>query len=527
MATINTTVDFDYISGQYKIAAISDSLSVTGWSNTTAAVYITSPKGYLMSPAIPVTVNDNNYQGWARGYATGAFGFNLSDVNTIEPSNNKLYYSDYSTSLKLSASTTLSLPIGSVIELLETGTYPTYSYVSKVNNVYNGVPILINRGDSAPHFLITGVSNKNQVYYGNTSLTTYQLTGHNYNDCIGQVLNGSASGTKFFVTDYTQGTSKLTIDRDASTWSGALIRLSPYRTITAYSGWLTYTGQAGGLRSEFTLNSSIPTGVGNLKITGATYSTAGLDVGTILGLAAIGTTTNVSYISIPATGIVNLLDIQAGDIFEYKASGTLGTTYGTIVTNPVSGVPAAGSYSFAIYPTGNVAASPNNTGIIHRNNQYTLLTYPEFDTSYEITTVVGTALSEVYRVKTPSASLEITANEFDSTYGTVGDMVHFHVGPVHLSNGTVLPQNYLLRYDVAMYQGDVTSTTPITTWKSHGTMTTDIGTVNNGQYMKRGMYTATYAQALNSSETLMFDITGGIGSAKITKVVTIPVQPSA
>lgn len=521
MAKINTTVDFDYVNGQYKVTALGTG---SNW-NSSASVVITDPKGF-QAASIPVSPSDNPLLGYPRGSTTYTFNIPAAGYNFIDTDKNSLAYNDYATSLNIHNEPSLSAFSGT-IKAIATG-LTQYNTVSQIDDVYSGIPVLITRGDAVPHFYVESVSNKNVIRYNTTLLSSAYLTGAgcNLDDSIGVILSGAYSGTKFHVWSHSPSTTGITIDRDATNWSGAYFKLMPYRTITSYSGWENYSGQTNGVHASFGLNSARSVELGSLALVGSHLSSSTLDAGNVLGIGPAGINLPVTVAAVLSPTAAYQYDIALGDIIQYYKSGSLATAYGTIL-EATADSPAPGFTTIKYWPTGIMAPVPNGNANIYRSNVYELVNYPEFNKEYMVSVLSTEGVVDSYRIKTPSAELELTANEFDSTYGSIGDVAHFHIGPLHLSNGQVVQTNYLLRYVVDMYQGDVTSSTPITSWNAHATMGTDIGLSTNGSYFKKGIFTATYAQALNASETLIFDVSAGVGAAKKQKIVTIPVQPSA
>jgi len=531
MSKINTTVEFDYINRQYQATAIGTG---SNW-NSAATITILDPRGFEAA-AISVSPNDSPALGLPRGHGTRTFDSDtFGNYSYIDTVTTQLHYVDISTMLHFSDALSLTGSGGltgyprsvysGIIKAYETGVYPTYVRISQLDSVYSGVPLVIERGDSVPIYFVSGISGKNNLSYGSTQVISAALTGKNYANCIGEIVSGAHSGTQFHCVSYNMNSSVLVIDRDATAWSGEHFKLMPYRTITNYSGWEVYSGQAGGVQAMFTLDEAFPVGIASITSSAANVSTPTVDVGTAIGGAAASITVLATTATMP--NLSYLYDVTYGDTVQYIEAGTLAVKYGTILSVDAPDALVPGFTTFTFYPTGTIAGAPNAGISIYRANKYKLLLDPSFDTNYTAVVQHGGETVDNYIVKTPRADLELTANEFDSTYANVGDVAHFHIGPIHLSNGQVIPQSYKLRYNINMYQGDVTSTVPVDTWTAHGTMSTDIGTVTEGSYMRRGMYTATYSQALNASETLMFDIVAGVGGAKIQKIISIPVQPSA
>ena len=159
--------------------------------------------------------------------------------------------------------------------------------------------------------------------------------------------------------------------------------------------------------------------------------------------------------------------------------------------------------------------------------EFDVMMMPAFDSNYLVSiSDLSYGGGDVSVVRTPSATLEVAANDFDSTYGVVGEKSHFHIGPIHLSNGQVSGNDYALRISGHLYRGDVTSTTPSLSWTAHGTMDISAGSATTGEYMKLGILTKTFSQALNASETLYMSTSAQYGEGRVSTVISIPVQPT-
>lgn len=312
MSKINTNVEFDYVNEQYKVTAF---CTGADWSST-ATVVITDPRGFE-STSISISPNDNPILGYPRGSATSTFiSSELGGYTYIDAYPNSVQFNDLATALKLSADPNVGV-FSSAIQAIETGTFPFAVRLSKVDDVYSGVPLIISRGDSVPIFYVSGVSGKNNLTYGSTQAVA--LTGHNYANCIGQIVSGAHSGTQFHVGSYNLAGRTLVIDKDATTWSGEYFKLMPYRTVTAYSGWETYTGQAGGISARFSLDESRAVGVGSIITYGVHIGNTVYDVPGAIGLSPGLLTLPCTQAAIP--NLNYLYDVAVGDTVSYTASG--------------------------------------------------------------------------------------------------------------------------------------------------------------------------------------------------------------
>lgn len=521
MTTIYPIADFDYINKRVNVT-----LQGTGADWSTAEVLLIAPEGYIAGNAF-VSPTDS-YNGFYRGTSSIPMTFSIESLGeSLTPANNnQFYYTEPYTNWILSSG--VSNPaIAAAVGAYETTNIPAAIKVSKTDDVYVGLPVILTRGRNTAHLQITSVSGKSYFTYENTNLSNSVLNNASFNDCMGIIISGANTGTKFFVTSTVTGTNPgCFIDRDATNWSGQLVKLCPYRTISAYSGWDTYTapGQAQrGIRSLFTLDSNLPQSVGNYTDKSMDYLTNNtFDVGTILGIGAIGQniTCGVFFGTLPYS---YQEDISIGDTFIYTLNGGPSTATGLIV----DAVKVGNDYTLSVYPDAPVLiTSPTSTVTIIRQHDIELLAHPRFDSNYLLTVTHSNQLLSVTNLRTPSAEFDVTANDFDSTFSLVGERSHFHMGPIHLNNGQAIGNDYILSISGALYQGDVTSTTPVANFYTHGTRSTDLGTVTNGMYLRNGVFTATYNQAFNASETLFLNVEARFGASKINKIITIPVQPS-
>lgn len=260
------------------------------------------------------------------------------------------------------------------------------------------------------------------------------------------------------------------------------------------------------------------------------------------------------------TGIVTFADLQSSD-----------------VDRPVR---------IGIYPPVPSATTADTTLDldIYQPNTFTVLTYPEFDSEYtvEITqglsrsggvyvvgdpalvavlapaiqpTVQNTqstnvlsyayfATGDIYNntevstsyattVRTPSADIELTANEYESQFTTISETTNFHVGPIHLSNGEILKDEGLgttklpaVNLALNVKGGNPKTQSTFVDSNMYMTQTADIMERTNGEYSTAGVGVFTTAQVFNAAQTLICEVTGSYGSAVINKVISLPVQPS-
>jgi len=216
---------------------------------------------------------------------------------------------------------------------------------------------------------------------------------------------------------------------------------------------------------------------------------------------------------------------------------------------------------------------------IYQPNTFTVTTYPEFDTDYTIEVTQGlsksgkvylaggaaaaalspsvvntqannvaswafistgdiysnTEVSTTYSktIRTPSAFVDITANEYESQFTSVPETTHFHVGPVHLSNGEILTESNLssrklpvLNISLTVKGGDPAALQSYIDSSMYMTQVASAGPLYNGQFSYNGLSTFTTSQVFNASQTLWCEADVSYGSSTVKKTIALPVQPS-
>ena len=280
-----------------------------------------------------------------------------------------------------------------------------------------------------------------------------------------------------------------------------------------------------------------------------------------------------------ALGAVDL--ITAGSVCKYRgADGSYNT--GIVTYSDVQSPDVNKPVRVGIYPPIPSATTADTTLDlnIYQPNTFTLLTYPEFDTEYTVEIRQGTSksgevwvagvlaaslltpsvlnnnagantASSVYvatgdlysntevstsyatTVRTPSADIELTANEYESQFATISETTNFHVGPIHLSNGEILKDEGLgttklpaVNLALNVKGGNPKTQSTFVDSNMYMTQTADIMERTNGEYSTAGVGVFTTAQVFNAAQTLICEVTGSYGSAVINKVISLPVQPS-
>lgn len=418
-------------------------------------------------------------------------------------------------------------------ELAITGT--SNNYLEARNDQYLDSPLLITRGDAVFQGTIATVNNKNILTLTSDKLLA-AYTGYNLSDSIVQVISGAASGQTFSVTSYTPGSSAITVDTDCSALSGQLVKVMPYRLVNGYSGW-TYPSLGGnnlgngGLKARFSLDETIPAKIGSMQYATGFYSGVAVNI------------TNPYYPLAPIfTGAVVCLnsdtygrDIRYGDIIYYNPASSPSSTFTGVIVNVATHTnPAQGQLAVTYWPP--YPAFTGSTYTVYRSNKVELQAFPELNSQILCLATSNGGLSGQYftTVNTPSAVLDITANEYESSYNNVVETSHFHIGPVHLTNGQILNDELTMtgnvvpysRFHVKVINGDPTAPTTVIEKTAFSTQDPNVGERFNGMYASNGVLTVAADASFNASQTIVCQGDVRYGSIVVNKTVMIPVQPA-
>lgn len=515
MTQIYPIANFDYINQRINITVQSDQGS---WGSITASLI--APEGYIVGTTTITPSSFHRLQ--ARGTSSIPMYVTYSSFGCLkDPSTTQFYFSEPISNLHINSDFVGVPGLQDILIAYETGSIQPGISLSQTDDAYNGLPVVLNRGTNTAYLKISSVSGSNHFTYTSSNISSVALNAADFTNYVGLGISGTASGINFAVTADHTSVNGVYIDRDCSTWSGSIVKLCPYRYIVDYSGWDTYDGTTNtNINALFTVNQSMAEDVGTLVGTMQYNGDTTVDVGSFYGFGSTPYTINVaSYSATLADDLKE--DILLGDVVDYRINGA-STARGVVASVSKTGP----DFTIYIYPTGGVPITVAESDFeIKPQNIIELHTHPKFNSDYLLFLESGNSTHSSV-VRTPSAELEVSANDFESTYSSVGEISHFHIGPVHLSNGQVLKDGRALTLSGALYQGNVTTTTPITTWLTHGTRTTDVGLINNGVYLKNGVFTTTYSQAFNASETLYLEVEAIYGASKINRIISIPVQPS-
>lgn len=411
-----------------------------------------------------------------------------------------------------------------------------YHILDRRNNIYIDTPLTIIDGDAVLQGTVATVANKNQITITSDKLLA-AYSGYNLSKSFVRVISGAASGQTFSITS--QSSNTLYADKDCTSLSGQLVKIMPRREVSSYSG-LTYYGTgsnrgAGGMQARLGLSENIPATVGSLSYASGYYSgTTFVNHPLIPGYveATLGTD---GYVA----GVVALRadtyqrTVKLGDVLLYNPASSPSSTYtGVILEVGSHANTGQGDYHIKYWP--GVAASTGSTYKIHRTNRVVLDLFPNFSTEYTAvaTNQFGEAGSWYANVTTPSASIDFTANEQESTYGTVTETSHFFLGPITLSNGQVIKDvitgsmTPALWFSGTVSHGDPSSPSAVVTKTAFSTQNPNVGDQFNGMYSSNGVLTYAATTSFIAAEVLTANSVVKFGSAKIANVSTIPVQPT-
>lgn len=405
------------------------------------------------------------------------------------------------------------------------------------DNAYIGKPLVITEGDAVIYGKVDTVTQDNLVTLSHSAFTTGVYTNMNLNDSIGQVISGSNSGEYFSVIGLSGVSDNIIVGQAFTDYSGQQVKIMPYRTVSDYSGWDYSSGGngnkgGGGVVGRFGVSETIPTLAGSLHYTSGTYS------GTITFAhpndPSAGTVFPGSTVALVKDD--DLREVKVGDLIFYNPSTDIGATNtGVIVRKGDHSVAGEGDYAVTYWPSVQPHADSEYT--IYRNNDMELQSFPELDREYIVTaepilrSVTGQYMT---LAKTPSATLEFSANEYPSTFATVAETSHFHVGPVYLSNGQMLDDRKLstntympiLHFSGEVINGDPTAPTTVVQKTAFSTQNADIAHMFSGTYVKDGIMTMASSTTFNAAETLICKAVVNYGSIKIDRTFTVPVQPT-
>ena len=392
--------------------------------------------------------------------------------------------------------------------------------------VMTSIPAMITRGDSVFKGKITGVSSKNLVYYTGQSYNIGNFIAYNSAGDLGYIYSGVGSGT-YFTINSTGTSNSFYTDINCSGFTGSYFQVMPRFNITGNTAWSNSN-----LSSTLYTDKVIPTGLGHVYLDSMVSRTG--------AYVALGATSGYpfrysAYVkSITSYGGRSFeierdlgwdKDLQVGDVIYYRQNSSASTfSYAVIYhVGSETGTPI----TYLAFPSGGAVSNLEDftDAYIYRHNITKLMTYPQFNEDHLVMVYRTGEAPSTAIFRTPSASLEITANDYDSAYSNVGNMSHFHIGPVLLSNGERLNHRELI-FSGSLYNSDPTQITADKSWQGYATTTGSVSERMTGQYYRLGAFVGTYNQSFISSDMLTINARVNYGTANISSTLNIPVQPS-
>lgn len=536
MSDYSVNASFDYNNLLIEAGVIYTGVQ-TGFSDMDLFMY--NPDGTIASKLKMTLVSGQRLQSFFVG--SGSFGRQYYSAGYDSSHGRRdisgLYYSDPFSNWQFSSDLTVDINDQTTFRVQIEYLYAInrlYELPNGNGSYYKGVPVVINRGDSVLNGSIATVANGYQITLNyDTTLGTIGINTFDY--CMGKVISGTHSGNVFTVVGHTSGDNTLSVDRNMYAYSGEVVSIMPYRFVTTYSGWdSSWTGVSnntgyGGLNVRLGTHVPIPGKLGSIYYTSGTFS--GIATSLIHPQDEFATQPVFSGSVVALKNDIYLRDVRTGDLIEYNPNSDP-TAFHTGIIFGVTphGTAGEGDFAVKIWPAETIYTGSDYK--IIRGNYFELQSYPNFSESYYFVAQRSGQYLGSATIQAPGAVLDFTANEFESTYTSVTETAHFHIGPVTLSNGQCLTESAgnlvypRLRIGAEVHNGDVTSPTVVLNSTGFSTQNVNIGHQYNGKYYKKGVMTLTSSTAFNSSETIYCIASARLGSAVVDRVITVPVQPA-
>jgi len=380
------------------------------------------------------------------------------------------------------------------------------TFLSKKNDSYVSVPVQFSRGDASLNAKVTAQQN-NRITWDNPFLVTSVGTT-DFTDAKLSVLSGVESGNSFRVVSYDNSNKYLYLDKSGS-FVNSIIQVAPRATVMAYSGW----SDSAQVRCKFDLNKSFPVGMGYYSgvVSYSGQSTYELTPGV-----------NVLTDTVTIPKDIYMRAPEFGDIFMFKTPSSV-TASGLIVSVSHN----SSTYGIQYYPRQQPGTTPpNNAFTLKRTAKFDLEYYPQFGKNYTLVSYIdGSSLEAgIVNVPAPTATLEIAAGDYDSSFSSVTDTSHFHIGPIHLSDGSVLTGTNIL-ISGSLYNNNPTSNVPLGTWNRFTSASTNVAPVYSGLYAKNGSLITVLPNSFTTPDMLTLIASASVGSSTINKIINLPVQP--
>lgn len=401
---------------------------------------------------------------------------------------------------------------------------------------YPNVPITISRGDHVIYGQVSTVENKTKVTLNLDPVSKAALSGNGAGYVNGLFLKRSIVDVErpqdglFNVISQDLNNDIIYLDGDATSLSGAWVKIKPRPTLASYSGWTDPQY----ISSRLTFQTPLATGQGRfLSRVNAVTSYDSYDIGPIFLNGNPGVF-SIDRMLVEVAGDSFNRQIAVGDYFTYESSITPGTYITSLVISR-SSTNLNLSGDVALWTIGLVSGDApivDATGTLIPFSDYRVENYPQF--GEDVTAILfGTASGDTalqsfvsQQVRMPSADFEMVANDYDSSFGTITETAHFHVGGVSLSNGQTLKSDSL-KLSAKLYSTDPTDSNPISSWTVYGTQGPDAAEQYSGNYVRNGAYALVYSNVFDSAQVLHLSGTFSIGSASVEKNFNIPVQPNS
>lgn len=429
----------------------------------------------------------------------------------------------------------------------------------------NDVPILVERGDSVFHGAIEDVSG-NTVTFRNPSDSIIdvsgKVSGQPFNGFVLEIISGQGLGEQYPVLSNVLNGNQIDIGGDVASYTGSTFKVMPYMSITGYNGWVS---QGNHVTSYFT-DVALETGLGTVSTiarfdsfapgasafgdvpdtntfgqvyrAGQLFGLSGNGVDAKLGIDLQGTSHDFACMFVVMPKDEYGRDPIPGDVLKYRAAnapsqldpGLLagdGSNLGIIY----SVVDQGDEFLVGVAPSGNINQGSESGAVLYRHNQFRVMNYPQFGS--DITAVISTNYTALERslttgvyaqnTTTPGAMIDMVGAEYASPYANVTARAHFHFGPVRLTNGQVL-DNRNLKFSGEYFTSDPTAGA-VTTWQLQSTQNPTGAANYGGEYSVDGVFVTNESISVNQPDILRLGYTVNLGSASVSNVTLLPVQP--
>lgn len=521
MTDYNIALDFDYNELKIKASVVTPGSGDLGnfslYVYNTDGILVATP-GYFDYTGHRIVDEKNAlespYKNTVNGYVLGTeLDFGISCAGNGNPRTNSNFLID--------SDINHGYPVLNGIALR------TGSYTPNGNNILSGYSLLGSDGESCFRGRITSVTDKTRIYWscpsGSTQICTTAAQANDFQGDLLYIYSGDGSGVYSTITSTGNGYS-LDVDVDMTDYVGDSFIVYPIRTVTTYTGWSDTS-----VYSTFGLNKALRTGM----------FTQYVDISTSL-IAMSDSDLYPNYVNDYLTeqygglaGTYLILDHsgdswgytpQVGDIVRYRLSSTPTLLNQVSFIYHVAGHSGTSNLVF-VYPAVTHSTTPGYTnGLVYPANRFTVQSYPKFGEELFAVLRKDEAIVHVEKVRAPTASVELSASDHESVFGSVAASAHFHIGPIKLSNGTYIDSPHT-KLTAALYNNDPSDGAD-KSWTMYGTQDYTAAVNYSGEYTRFGSFVVNYNTLFTSAQMLTMTYTLGIGRATISDVVNIPVHPA-